>query len=52
MLNRLYRNSFVVIALAVASLVAINVFAYFYYSRVDLTQAKSYSLSDGTRDIL
>ena len=52
MLNRLYRNSFVVIALAVASLVAINVFAYFYYSRVDLTQAKSYTLSDGTRDIL
>jgi ABC-type uncharacterized transport system involved in gliding motility auxiliary subunit len=52
MLNRLYRNSFVVIALAVASLVAVNVFAYFYYSRVDLTQAKSYTLSDGTRDIL
>jgi len=52
MLNRFYRNSFVVIALAVASLVAINVFAYFYYSRVDLTQAKSYTLSDGTRDIL
>ena len=52
MLNRLYRNSFVVIALAVAGLVAVNVFAYFYYSRVDLTQAKSYTLSDGTRDIL
>jgi ABC-type uncharacterized transport system involved in gliding motility auxiliary subunit len=52
MLNRFYRNSFVVIALAVASLIAVNVFAYFYYSRVDLTQAKSYTLSDGTRDIL
>ena len=52
MLNRLYRNSFFVIALAVASLVAINVFAYFYYSRVDLTQAKSYTLSEGTRDVL
>ena len=52
MLNRLYRNSFVVIALAVASLIAVNVFAYFYYSRVDLTQAKSYTLSEGTRDVL
>lgn len=52
MLNRLYRNSFVVLALAVASLVAINVLAYFYYSRVDLTQAKSYTLSEGTRDVL
>jgi len=52
MLNRLYRNSFVVIALAVASLVAVNVFAYFYYSRVDLTQAKSYTLSEGTREVL
>ena len=52
MLNRFYRNSFVVIALAVASLIAVNVFAYFYYSRIDLTQAKSYTLSDGTRDIL
>jgi ABC-type uncharacterized transport system involved in gliding motility auxiliary subunit len=52
MLNRLYRNSFVVIALAVASLVAVNVFAYFYYSRVDLTQAKSYTLSEGTRELL
>jgi len=52
MLNRLYRNSFVGIALAVAALVAVNVLAYFYYSRVDLTQAKSYTLSDGTRDVL
>ena len=52
MLNRLYRNSFVVIALAVASLVAVNVFAYFYYSRVDLTQAKTYTLSEGTREVL
>ena len=52
MLNRLFRNSFVVIALAVASLVAVNVFAYFYYSRVDLTQAKSYTLSEGTRELL
>lgn len=52
MLNRLYRNSFVVIALAVASLVAVNVLAYFYYSRVDLTQAKSYTLSEGTREVL
>jgi ABC-type uncharacterized transport system involved in gliding motility auxiliary subunit len=41
-----------VIALAVASLVAVNVFAYFYYSRVDLTQAKSYTLSEGTRELL
>ncbi len=52
MLNRLYRNSFVVIALAVAGLVAVNVLAYFYYSRVDLTQAKSYTLSEGTREVL
>jgi ABC-type uncharacterized transport system involved in gliding motility auxiliary subunit len=52
MLNRLFRNSFVVIALAVVSLVAVNVFAYFYYSRVDLTQAKSYTLSEGTRELL
>ena len=52
MLNRLFRNSFVVIALAVAGLVAVNVLAYFYYSRVDLTQAKSYTLSEGTRELL
>ena len=52
MLNRLYRNSFLALVLAIATLVLINVGAYFYYARVDLTQAKAYTLSDGTRDLL
>ena len=52
MLNRLYRNSFLAVVLAMVSLVLINIGAYFYYTRVDLTQAKAYTLSDGTRDLL
>ena len=52
MLQRIYKNTFVSIVLALACLLAVNLLAYFYYARVDLTQAKIYTLSDGTRQIL